>query len=91
MEKMKLDGFTVEDFRKELAKELSMRSRVWPHITGMPENFHDPKHQRRYDILKQLLCIMEFGGVPTFELYRRQAISNLEIVENGTNDLFSEI
>ena len=88
MEKMK--GFSVEDFRRELAKELEMRSRVWPHITGMPEAFLDAKHQKRYNALKELLLILEYGGVPLFEQYRRQAISNAEAVETAQRDLFGE-
>jgi len=51
----------------EIKTELTMRRKVWKRVTGSQDRFIDPSHQRRYDILSNLLAVMEAMTSREFE------------------------
>lgn len=62
------------DYEKELRREMKMRRKVWKLIPGT-EKFLDPEHQRRYDILEEILKIFENIDLKTFLQIQDQADS----------------
>ena len=73
--------FTIKDFEKELSLELKMRRKVWRQV--VPGSFTDMSNQRRYDVLEELLAIIEFVPLPVFENARKKAESAAFIIQSS--------
>lgn len=70
---MNLQTFTLEEIKREIRRELEMRRRVWPTVSGMPERFISMEHQRKYDILKQLSEVLDHGNKGFYNVLRESA------------------
>ena len=73
--------FTIKDYEKELNLELKMRRKVWPMVTD--GRFKDLSHQRRYEVLDELLSILEFVPLPVFETARKKAESAALVIQSS--------
>ena len=51
----------------EIKTELLLRRKVWKRVTGSQDRFIDSQHQRRYDIMAELLAVMEAMTSREFE------------------------
>lgn len=88
---MDLKTFSLQEIRKEIRRELEMRRKVWQTVSGMPEQFISMEHQRKYDILRQLSIVLEFGKEIHFESLQKSA-TNYQFKEaenNNSPDLFT--
>lgn len=65
----------------ELHKELKMRKKVWPKVTGFEDRFVSMEQQKRYDVLRQLLDVLEYCPVKEWNWLQERAESAKNIVQ----------
>lgn len=75
--------FQVQDYQKEIIKELKARQRIWQNVQGMPERFINPQQQRRYDIMNELLEILSYCPIQVFERLRNSAESAKDMIQTS--------
>lgn len=74
-----LSKFTVKDYQAELTRELRMRRKVWK--VDYAGKFTDSKNQRSYDVMEELLAILEFVPLLQFEKMRGYSQSAAMIIQ----------
>ena len=70
---MELHTYKLDEIKAEIRRELKMRRQVWPRVSGMAESFISMEHQRRYDILKQISEVLDYGKPEHYNILRESA------------------
>lgn len=77
----------------ELKTELTMRQKVWKKLPGSRNNrdiqFYDRDHQRRYDILLQLLDVLEDLTDMEYNKFTERVERRKAMEEQPVLDLFA--
>lgn len=82
MEKQKNFGkFKMKDYEKEIVRALKMRERVW--TKDYSGRFKSAENQRSFDIMTELLGILEFAPLVKFEELRLLASSASLVVQSS--------
>lgn len=66
--------YSPDDYIAELKEELRMRRNVWRKISSQPLTFIMSEHQDRYDIMNELLQLLEAAGAKRIQLLQSSVI-----------------